>query len=271
MVRHMNNIDNIDKIRKEAISKIKEKIKKNPGHCGYLHPCNKERLEDMKTLGFQNGNNFTHWMQQNRIMKNPANAYNERMEKIAKDAGCKTSKEHLDNLAKNAGFKDNAERKRERLREWTHDTGICLPYGSNEDCPTYFGEFAESLMIMTFLDPVKMPYGNPGFDWKCNNGDKIDNKAACLSSWNMRYSFPIRRNKIADWFILSAWDNRDSLNPLHVWAFHKNDIVRGRKFCERISFSIANTPKGLEEFEKYEVSSRLKKLKELCNKKREIK
>ena len=30
---------------------------------------------------------------------------------------------------------------------------------------------------------------------------------------------------LADWFILSAWDNRDSLTPLHVWAFHKDDIV----------------------------------------------
>lgn len=68
---------------------------------------------------------------------------------------------------------------------------------------------------------------------------------------------------IADWFTLSAWDNRDSLNPLHVMVFHRNDIIRGRKFWRREVFSITNIPKGLKEFEKYEVTNRLNKLKEL--------
>lgn len=46
-------------------------LKKNPGSSGYLNPCNRERLEDTKRLMFVSGNEFTQWMQQNGIMKNP--------------------------------------------------------------------------------------------------------------------------------------------------------------------------------------------------------
>jgi len=123
-------------------------------------------------------------------------------------------------------------------------------------------------MIQTFEDPIKMPYGNPGFDWLCKNGAKIDNKGSCLCYIEVgspRWEFGIYYNNIADWFVLSAWDSRDSLNPLHVWIFNKNDIVRGRKFWEREGFSIANTLKGLKEFKKSEVTDRLNKLKELYN------
>ena len=116
-----------------------------------------------------------------------------------------------------------------------------------------------------------MPYGNPGFDWMCKEGYKIDNKASCLiklgASGTIGWSYCIRCNKIADWFVLSAWDNRDNLYPLHVWAFHKNDMVKGRKFCSLSSFSITNAPKYLNNLKNWEITDRLDKLKELCNKK----
>ena len=48
-------MENSDEIRRKAIKYIKEKVNKNPG---YLHPCNRERLEDMKRLGFICGKNF---------------------------------------------------------------------------------------------------------------------------------------------------------------------------------------------------------------------
>ncbi len=120
----------------------------------------------------------------------------------------------------------------------------------------------------TFEDPIKMPNGNQGFDWICKKGEKMDHKGSCLTYFEdvtPIWVYGIGYNNIADWFILSAWDNRESLNPLHIWIFHKNDIVRGRKFWRRDSFSITNTPEKLKEFEKYEVTDRLDKLKELCN------
>lgn len=258
----MENIEKfiqIDEMRKKAIVEIKEKARKNPK---ILSPFNKERLEYQKKLKF-NGNEFTHWMQQNGIMKNPTDVNRKDNEKVIKDAGCNDWKEYKNKCAQNAGFKDNTE----RIKEWTHETGRRLPKEFNEDCSAHFGDFTESIMIQTFDDAVRMPYGNPGFDWVCNKGDKIDNKGVCLVHVDGRppeWVFGIKWNNIADWFILSAWDNRDSLTPLHVWTFHKNDIVRGRKFWRRDSLTITNTQEGIREFEEYEVTDRLKKLKELC-------
>lgn len=252
--------ENIDEIRRNAIHEIKEKIKKNSG---YLHPCNKERQEDMKRLKFDSGNKYIYWMQQNGIMKNPTDIEHNRVEKVIKDAGCNGWKEYNDKRANNAGFKNATE----KIKEWKYETGRSLPKEFNENCSAYFGDFTESIMIQTFEDAVRMPYGNPGFDWTCKNGDKIDNKGVCLVYIQGRppgWIFGIRWNNIADWFILSAWDSRDSLNPLHVWAFHKNDIMRGRKFWKRDTLTISNTPEGLKEFEEYEVANRLEKLKELC-------
>ena len=228
MVRNMNNIENIDNIdilRRKAIADIKEKIKRNSK---YLSPANKERLEDMKKLMFVSGNEFTQWMQKNGIMNNPTDV--------------------------------------DRVFRYLDKSGH-EPLGFNKDCSAYFGEFAERIMIQTFDGAKKMPPCNPGFDWTCKRGDKIDNKARCLSHEcdRSRWKYPIRQNNIADWFILSAWDDRESLNPLHVWVFHKEDIVRGRKFWMIDSFSINNTPKGLKELEKYEVTNRLDKLREICN------
>lgn len=73
-------------------------------------------------------------------------------------------------------------------------------------------------------------------------------------------------NHIADYFILSAWNDRDSLTPLHIWIFHRDDIVRGYPFWMRGSLNISDTPKQLKEFEKYDVTDRLEKLNELCKK-----
>ena len=257
-------MENIDQIKRKAIVEIKEKVKKNPG---YLHPCNKERQEDMKRLKFDSGNSFTFWMQQNGIMKNPTDIERKVYEKTAENAGCKNTKGYLDKCARDLGFKDNAERQREQ----SYNTGKSLPKEFREDCPVYFGDFTESLMIQTFEGAVRMRHNNPGFDWICKRGDKIDNKGRCLiyNNKSPNWIFNIRYNNIADWFILSAWDSRDSLTPLHVWAFHKDDIVGGKKFWRRDSFSITNTPKGLKEFEKYEITGRLDKLKELCNKKKD--
>ncbi len=58
------DIDSIENMRRNTISEIKEKIKKDPK---YLHPCNKERLEYQKNLKFENGYEFTYWLQQNGI------------------------------------------------------------------------------------------------------------------------------------------------------------------------------------------------------------
>lgn len=258
--------ENIEEIRKDAITEIKEKAKKNPK---YLSPMNKEHQEDMKRLEFTNGCEFTLWMQHNGIMRNPADISRKEIENTVKRSGCKIRKEYLDKCARKAGFKNHAE----RAKEWTHETGRNLPMEFNEECASWFGDFiCENYIIKTFEEYTIMPYGNPGFDWICKKGEKIDHKGSCLiygEYGSPHWIFNIMCNNIADWFILSAWDNRDSLNPLHVWMFHRYDIVRGRRFCDFDSFQVTNVPEKLEELEKWEVTDRLDKLKELCNEDRD--
>lgn len=136
-------IENIENIRRNAVSEIKEKVRKNQK---ILNPNNKERLEYQKKLKFANGNDFTNWMQQNGIMKNPTDIGRKKREKIIKDAGCKTEKEYRDNCAQNAGFKNYNERNRVCVRKWRYETGRNLPAEDNPDCSRYFGDFVENLM-----------------------------------------------------------------------------------------------------------------------------
>lgn len=222
----------------------KEKKKMNNKY----NPMNKEFQDECKRLGLTGYELIEKYRKEGKIIS--ITEANDKQKKVL-DAGCSTANEYKRNTY---GYKNKHK-----------------PMEFNKDCPSWFGDFTESLMIQTFEDPIKMPYGNPGFDWTCKRGDKIDNKGSCLTYDNRsrrspRWQFSIRYNDIADWFILSAWDNRDSLTPLHVWAFHKNDIIGGRKFWRREIFSMANTPKALKYLEKYEITNRLEKLKELCDK-----
>lgn len=221
----------------------KEKKKKN------LHDKWHKKLEDIY------GKDFSEWAMKNK----------DKIRKCILDEGCKTEKEYRDKLTKRIGHIGAAE----HVREWRYKTGRALPKELNKDCSKWFGEFiAENYVMKTFEEPIPAPSNNPYFDWTCNKGKKIDLKASCLlyePGKSPRWKFYLDYNPIADYFILSAWDNRESLNPLYIWIFHRNDIVRGELFWRRESLSITNTCKGLEEFKKYEVTDKLEKLKEFCN------
>lgn len=241
-------MESVDQIRIKAISEIKEKVKKNPK---YLNPVNKERLEDMKTLRFVSGNGFTSWMQQNGIMKNPTKA-------LLEGRGCKNWAEYLDKCAQRAGFKNSTE----RIREWRNETGRCIPI-YDENCPLWFGEFTENLIVNRYPGAKRMSYNNKGFDYLWN-GIKIDHKGRCLRyvtgkspSWN----FGILFNNNAEKFILTGWNNRESLSPMYAWEFDKDDIVRREPFWKRTGLYITFTPEGLEEFENYQID--IEWLKEL--------
>ncbi len=264
------------------ICEIKEKIKKNPK---YVHPCNKEFQDDIKKFGFESGYKYICWLEKNGILKN----------KIPGKylyVGCENLKEYQDKCAKRKGFKDETDRVRawrqdnkehynEYSRNRRHNIGESLPKEFNEDCSLYFGEYiAENYIMKTFEDTIKAPCGTKGYDWTCKKGYKIQHKARCMeydpkgSDW-CGWKWSINYNDIADYFILSAWDNRDSMNPIYIWIFHKNDMIRkGRsnytkeKFWERYVFSITNTPEKLKEFERYEVRDKLDKLKKICEENR---
>jgi len=280
---NIENIKNIDEIRRNVVIEIKEKVKRNPK---YLHPCNKERLEDMKRLMFISGNEFTNWMQQNGVMMNPTEVElemrkkkiknaecrteKEYRDKLAQEDGCKNRKEHDNKKAQEFGFKDTSERA--KIRRW--ETGYNEPAEFNEDCSTWFAEFTENLMINRYPGAIKTPPNNPGFDYLW--GDiKINNKGRCLYYGKDRSpncAFPIGYNNTADIFIISGWDNRENLNPLFALEFHKNDLVRKGKggfapkveFWKRDTFSVTYTPYLLEQFRDHMID--IDWMKDICDK-----
>ena len=80
-----------------------------------------------------------------------------------------------------------------------------------------------------------MPHGNKGFDMICNKGMKIDVKTSALTEKRFHWSFWVSKNKIADYFICIALDNRTDLNVLHMW------MIPGDKISHLDSIKISPT------------------------------
>ena len=98
----------------------------------------------------------------------------------------------------------------------------------NTECASYLGcHVAEQVLSKVFKNVKQMPYGNKGFDFFCNKGKKIDVKASVLHTNGEslgQWRFKIKQNIIADYFLCLAFDNREDLNPLHIWLIPSKDI-----------------------------------------------
>lgn len=170
-------------------------------------------------------------------------------------------REYRDNIAKDKGYKDYNE----FLRVCHWNNGDNIPMSENEDCAQYLGIYiSERLLSKIYDNVIRMPYGNPGFDFICNKGFRIQVKTRCLSDGNRKWQFPIKYNDNTDYFMLVAVDNRIALNMMHLWLIKKDDIIRGEEFYKRDTISITNKPIYLLEFQVYEQIDNLEKLKECC-------
>jgi len=65
---------------------------------------------------------------------------------------------------------------------------------------------------------------NPGYDFICDRGKKVDVKSATKRPGRDAWQFNIHKNTIADYFLCLAFDNRDNLVPLHLWLI-PGDVV----------------------------------------------
>ena len=104
--------------------------------------------------------------------------------------------------------------------EKRHENGE-TSMAENGKCSLFLGvHVAEQVLSNVFKDVVQMPNGNAGYDFICNKGKKIDVKSSCTrihDRWSDHWAFMINKNKIADFFLCLAFDNREDLNPLHIW------------------------------------------------------
>lgn len=137
------------------------------------------------------------------------------------------------------------------VARWKHATGRCVPMSENKECASYLGIYVTERALSKFFDHIeRMPYSNPGFDYICGRGFKIDVKSACLQVSNgipgRVWGFRIKHNKVADYFLCVAFDNRESLAPQHIW------LIPGKIVNDHIGIYIANNPKSLARWSKYE-------------------
>ena len=99
-----------------------------------------------------------------------------------------------------------------------------LPMDENTDCAQYLGITVNERLIRHHFKEIKvMPHNYPGYDFICNKNMKIDAKSSCLGK-NGRWTFGIRRNEDADYFLCVAYDNREDLNIVHVWMIPGEDV-----------------------------------------------
>lgn len=102
----------------------------------------------------------------------------------------------------------------------------------NKSCSSYLGiVIAEQVLSKVFKNVEIMPHNNPGFDFICGNGFKIDVKSSCRYIRGITYSdiwmFNINKNIIADYFLCLAFDNRTDLNPQYLWLI-RGDVVNDK-------------------------------------------
>ncbi|MCK4668289.1 hypothetical protein KAU33_16170 [Candidatus Dependentiae bacterium] len=154
----------------------------------------------------------------------------------------KTTKDGKDWLCKECSKKDSKiqyqkdiEKSREQSRKYSreHKDEIRKQRGhksmyENKNCAQYLGiVIGERLCRHLFKNVQVMPTHNTGFDIICNKGEKIEIKTSCMCLEHGKYpywGFNIGRNKIADFFILVAFDNIEDLNPIHLWMIPGSEI-----------------------------------------------
>ena len=142
---------------------------------------------------------------------------------------------------------DHRNEKNVRDRQSRYRAGA-QPMAENRLCASFLGvHIAERVLSQLFKRATRMPYGTPGFDFKCANGYMVDSKASCSRlrlSGARHWHFGIRHNPIADYFLCMAFDNREDLNPLHIW------LIPGKVLSHLDSASISETT--LDKWAEYE-------------------
>lgn len=131
---------------------------------------------------------------------------------------------------------------------WLRRHGGKHPRLENKHCSQWLGiAVAEKVLAATFKNVQVMPENNPAFDFICGKGFRIDVKCACRTHYknrNDRWGFTIKRNKVADYFLLLAFDNREDLNPEFIW------LVPGDVLNDKFAINISVTT--TEKWKKYE-------------------
>lgn len=131
------------------------------------------------------------------------------------------------------------------LRQYRKEAGHS--FDENKECSWFLGvHVAERVLSHVFKNVERMPNNNPGYDFICNRGKKIDVKSSCLRK-GCSWVFNIQRNTIADYFLCLAFDNRKDLNPLHIW------LIPGEKLSHVGGAGIS--PSTVDKWDEYKLDT----------------
>lgn len=124
----------------------------------------------------------------------------------------------------------------------------------NRYCSDFLGIYvAENVLSKIYKNVNTMPRGNHGYDFICDGGYKIDVKSSVMRGND--WSFAIHKNIITDYFLCLAFDNREDLNPIHIW------LIPGNVLNELVGTTIAKSK--VDKWKKYELN--IDKVIEGCN------
>ena len=133
--------------------------------------------------------------------------------------------------------------------DYNHRTGRTQPMSEKRDCPMFLGVHVAERVLSHVFDGVKrMPYNNPGYDFRCGRGYLVDVKSSCRQKRCYhadQWRFGINKNQIAEYFLCLAFDNRDDLTPEHIWLIPTENVN------EQVTVSIAET--RLDKWKEYEL------------------
>lgn len=238
------------------------------------HPSSKEFQEEANRLGLT-GNEYIHKLREEGKLPNLIEMDRKKNQKLIEKNGCKNWMEYLNKCKQKLGYKDFNEYQ----QELSWNKGSKSPMSENDNCASYMGVYigeniAEPILTEIFGEIEKrMPYGNPGYEYIVKGGYKIDCKSGKIilnSSGSIYWAFGIYYNKIADYFLLLAFDDMDVLSLIHVWLIKKDEIIRGRKLNRFSDFKITNILGKLSEFQKYDWIDKLKCINDIQNRLKEI-
>lgn len=124
-------------------------------------------------------------------------------------------------------------------------------------CTLFLGcHVGERVLSNVFNDVEVMPHGNPGYDFVCNRGKKIDVKSSCLRG-DGDWMFNIKRNTTADYFLCLAFDNRRNLEPQYIW------LIPAHVLNEKMAFRVNKIT--MCKWDEYQLD-KVEDISECCNK-----
>ena len=220
-------------------------------HCGFTgepedfkHPTGK-----VCKKCYRKQDNKRHEKNREKVNKRNRNRYRKNPEHFLKQQKKYYDNNHEHILKRRKEHrKNNHERINEQKRIASRKNGV-LPWSKIKHFR--LGLYIEQTIAAMF-GSVTEPYDTPDIDFICPNGYKMQVKAASIVLFrgNPRWVFHIRKNIIADYFILVAVNKIDDINkedfkPRHIWMM-KGNILNKRH-------SVSKTPSRVSKWDKYSI------------------